>query len=957
MTAPSTPDKHTASSSSPLSSSQSTAATTAERVSNATEAKMDVDDATTPSKASGSKAEGEVLTLDDSSDAEMGEVKETKGKTGKGKEKDAGKGTKRKSEASSSAPSAKKSKPSTSKSAKASSSTSKKADDDDKKLVVLKGNKFVVKQKPIDVQSMASFLRDRADFIDYACKLFRDDKSNTLSDYPEEHHPFIAKLIHESDKTLGSLALKIKADLKKWIFTHLTATAEDSQDGNELDEAGVAERIPVAPLKTLISTLATRMNYGLSLSSLPSDYTLPKDAEGAELSEVPSLLQHWVWEVEDEEMWVQEMKGKWEKRKAEREEIKSTCLSLFLALPEAEQHALLLGTSSSSKASSSTAKSNGKGKAKAPDADDEGEEKEKKGGAKEKKPVKEKKPKKEKVLTEEEIKEREEKARVKAEKEAEKEAKRKEREEKRAAKAEKEDEKARIKAEKEAEEKKKADVAKKQKSMFTSFFVKKSASPAPVEAGPSSSPAKFSSTCDFDRVFHPFTVRDRVTVAPVNRFLHDGKKVDVKINSMPELTKDAALAPLTTSHRYRSHTHNLYPSPPYIVRDTVQKINDASLTTQDTSELYDLLNDRLKIKVKLLKFHEDLRPGYVGTWTKTSVMVGARNPLGRETFHLNYDVDSEAEWEEEPDDPDAEDIGSDGGEDDVDGEAGENSDADSWLAEDDEIEYEEGYDADGDMVMQAAENGGRLPGEEDDDVVVMSDPQAEKEREAKKRKAEKERRKRKGLDGPILPLVKGLIWQEDVDTVAEPVFKSMRIHFLNDASFGLNPFTFVSKPRIIPAVHAATATSSASKGKENVAIGAVAAAVPSDKVGIVAPSSLANGTVNTLKAKRAGPKQPFPEDQVAAFLRHVHGSTKTRPVLLDEFVSLMKEQNTPIKKNTVEAKLKELDVKKVKGANIVDAALLAQYGISSSAWSRRLSPPGFTHSRICPLCIPCPLRH
>lgn len=59
---------------------------------------MDVEDATTPSKASGSKAEGEVLTLDDSSDAEMSEVKETKGKKGKGKEKDVGKGTKRKSE-------------------------------------------------------------------------------------------------------------------------------------------------------------------------------------------------------------------------------------------------------------------------------------------------------------------------------------------------------------------------------------------------------------------------------------------------------------------------------------------------------------------------------------------------------------------------------------------------------------------------------------------------------------------------------------------------------------------------------------------------------------------------------------------------------------------------------------------------------------------------------------------
>lgn len=87
-----------------------------------------------------------------------------------------------------------------------------------------------------------------------------------------------------------------------------------------------ADRIPVAPLKTLISTLATRTNYGLSLSSLPSDYVLPKDGEGAEPSEVPLPLQYWVWEVEDEEMWVQEMKGKWEKRKAERVEVSFACL-------------------------------------------------------------------------------------------------------------------------------------------------------------------------------------------------------------------------------------------------------------------------------------------------------------------------------------------------------------------------------------------------------------------------------------------------------------------------------------------------------------------------------------------------------------------------------------------------------------------------------------------------------
>lgn len=51
---------------------------------------------------------------------------------------------------------------------------------------------------------------------------------------------------------------------------------------------------------------------------------------------------------------------------------------------------------------------------------------------------------------------------------------------------------------------------------------------------------------DFDRVFHPFTVREKVTVAPVNAFLKDdsGKddsgKVDVAIDSMPSLTLKGA---------------------------------------------------------------------------------------------------------------------------------------------------------------------------------------------------------------------------------------------------------------------------------------------------------------------------------------------------------------------------------------------------------------------------------
>lgn len=166
-----------------------------------------------------------------------------------------------------------------------------------------------------------------------------------------------------------------------------------------------------------------------------------------------------------------------------------------------------------------------------------------------------------------------------------------------------------------------------------------------------------------------------------------------------------------------------------------------------------------------------------------SAVVGPRTPFARDTAILNYEHDSEAEWEEEVDDPEAEELASDGERSgDEKEEAG--SDVDSWLAEDDEIEYQEGYEADGDVVMLAAENGGRIPrdgeaGDEgDDDIVVVESDKVRKrkEREAKKRKAERERRKRREV---MLPVAKGMFWQEDVEVVAEPALKTMRIQLLN----------------------------------------------------------------------------------------------------------------------------------------------------------------------------------
>ena len=84
--------------------------------------------------------------------------------------------------------------------------------------------------------------------------------------------------------------------------------------------------------------------------------------------------------------------------------------------------------------------------------------------------------------------------------------------------------------------------------------------------------------------------------------------------------------------------------------------------------------DRLKtVPTKFLKFAEDVRPPYIGTYTKSledrSVARLSRNPFARALPSTNYDYDSEAEWEEpeegedldsegeeEADDDDAEDM-------------------------------------------------------------------------------------------------------------------------------------------------------------------------------------------------------------------------------------------------------------------------------------------------------------
>jgi len=102
----------------------------------------------------------------------------------------------------------------------------------------------------------------------------------------------------------------------------------------------------------------------------------------------------------------------------------------------------------------------------------------------------------------------------------------------------------------------------------------------------------------------------------------------------------------------------------------------------------------IRNRYKFLCFREDFRPPYHGTWSKpASTLISGRNPYAKDTAYLDYDVDSETEWED-GDDEQGEDCSENGNDDEemVDDEEGDITKynyQDGWLAEDCDLELED----------------------------------------------------------------------------------------------------------------------------------------------------------------------------------------------------------------------------------------------------------------------------
>ncbi|XP_068622556.1 chromatin assembly factor 1 subunit A-like [Battus philenor] len=256
---------------------------------------------------------------------------------------------------------------------------------------------------------------------------------------------------------------------------------------------------------------------------------------------------------------------------------------------------------------------------------------------------KEKEEKEDQKRKEREEKERQKELEKKLKEEKEK-LKKKEREEKeemrRKEKEAKEEEKRKKQEALELEKLEQEQKKKKAAEAFVNFFVPKQKNEKDQHTiGPVSKNSMLSS----------FTIKADMRLAPTTRnYITDEQKQALESFLEKQDSTDPALyiqslklgikKPMSTGKTWPLNDKD---DDVIIVEDDLPPIDDAGeiLSCEPVN--------REKLRPKLLSFHENRRPPYWGTWRKRSEFVKPRRPFQQDEKQLDYEVDSDEEWEEE----------------------------------------------------------------------------------------------------------------------------------------------------------------------------------------------------------------------------------------------------------------------------------------------------------------------
>lgn len=330
---------------------------------------------------------------------------------------------------------------------------------------------------------------------------------------------------------------------------------------------------------------------------------------------------------------------------------------------------------------------------------------------------------------------------------------------------------------------------------MANFFGKTKPSVRDSPTKDSNDSAAPSTDSEFQRTFKPFVLKKDAQLAPYNWFLEVNRRSRNRMTGItheeaivldddtpvqgvtgPEVPSDgmvvssssdgspASLREFIEEFRHSSlnfcqrtrrvssfKTYN-----PRSVRDTISQLNDAEIAGDPTQvrNLLSVLRNRQVFPAKVLIFHEDSRPGYHGTWTRNSRLVGPHTPLERDTLARDYGYDSGEEWEDESP-GDADDVVDDGEDDEPEAEDAD-SDLDSWLVDDDD----------------------EVPLNPDD----LSLPPLDLPMPPPKRKAENSEKrsdKKRKVVVPLVPYVKGPFWESHIGHCEYDPFSVYRIQLLN----------------------------------------------------------------------------------------------------------------------------------------------------------------------------------
>ncbi|PPQ77583.1 hypothetical protein CVT25_011375 [Psilocybe cyanescens] len=632
-------------------------------------------------------------------------------------------------------------------------------------IVELKNGKVLFKQKPISFEKQSETLQEIVKF-----RAMLEDKINAketpLSVFPEEYKPLIAKLAHESDKTLTVLG--------KHIHHELLPTIDEDKDKDVASATSAA--LPLNLVECAIQDVLVRNNYGIDV---------PLGVKP------PAGISVWRWEVRSEHAnWLpKNSREKANLRQAERVQAKEDLKLLFESYSQEERDAIVDPKGSSkvqSKELNNPTVTQGSD-SKLDDSRGTPQSSKKQGKKKAEEPENEtpngKLPRPKKVQDPEKL------------------AKEKEKSERKAAKAEK--------------EKKEKDAHNKSQSIMAKFFSKpKSPShtskPAKEQESAIAGPSRIQS--DFEKVFKPFVLQKDKVLAPSNWFLAQKKRkkratlstsnqevivldsdeemdVEEQSSSPTEIQLETASnqehlnsilstlpvgampARAALQRRLEARKAGFRVHSPVSVRDLLSQLSEAEISGNDdlVRSILTKLGDRELLLAKAFCFHTDARPGYFGTWTRSSRIIGPRTPFAKDTLVFDYAYDSGEEWEEEPV---GEDVVEDG--DDEDGDADEpDSDLDSWLVDDDD---------EPNLALLAHESS--PPPLLDFPVTGSS-----------KRKAEDGERKigkKRKVVVPLVPFAKGPIFETTIGQCEYDPFKPYAIQLFNDTPLTIDPFTFVS---------------------------------------------------------------------------------------------------------------------------------------------------------------------